>query len=265
MRTVLSAVIVVLLAGCAPVSVPTPVTQRTDDSRPASTTTPKSVTVSFQREATGVEVFGPGATGRQDVMPLVQNQVAYEKNYEQWAPQLAIELASIDRGTWQISPDGTMEMTWNFHPNIRWHDGTPFSTEDIVFATTVRRDPEMAARDQGRLDLVTSVTAPDPVTLVIRWSAPYVDADRGKSLDPMPRHILQDLYQRDKKNFENNAYWNREFVGVGPYRVVNWEPGSHIELARFDDYYLGRPPLDSITVRFIPDENTLVASFLAGT
>lgn len=263
-RLLIAGLALALLVACTPTARDTPAAGR-GAAPAAAPVARKAVTVSFAREATGVEVFSAGATGRQEIMPIMHNQVAYEKDYEQWAPQLAVELASLDKGTWRVNADGTMEMTWRFHPNIRWHDGTPFSTEDIIFAATARRDPEIAARDQGRLDLITSMSAPDRLTLVTRWSAPYVDADRAKSLEPAPRHILQDLYQRDKKAFENSPYWNTEFVGLGPYRLGKWEQGSHIELTRFDDYHLGRPKLDAVIVRFISDENTLVAAFLAGT
>ena len=227
----------------------------------------KVVTVAFAREATGIEVFGLGVTGRQNVMPLVHNLVVYEKDYQRWEPQLALDLPSVDKGTWRIDPDGTMEMTWKFHPNIVWHDGTPFSTEDIVFAVNVRKDPEMAATSavaQGALELLDNVTAPDPLTLVTHWSATYVDADRARSIEPMPRHILQPLYERDKRSVGNSAFWNSEFVGLGPYKVANWVQGSHIDLARHDAYFLGRPKLDGVIVKFIPDDNTLVAAILAG-
>ncbi len=256
--------LVLVLLACAPSAPEMPAGSQGAQQREAPAAR-KVVTVSFAREATGVEVFGVGATGRQDVMPLVHNLVVYEKDYGVWAPQLAVEMASVDKGTWRVNSDATMEMTWKFHPNIRWHDGTPFSAEDIVFAVGVRKDPDMTANDQGRIDLIASLSAPDPLTLITRWSAPYVDADRARSTDAMPRHILQELYQLDKRAFERSAYWNTEFVGLGPYKVVRWEQGSHIELARYDDYHLGRPKLDGIIVRFISDANTLVAAFLAGT
>jgi peptide/nickel transport system substrate-binding protein len=55
-----------------------------------------------------------------------------------------------------------------------------------------------------------------------------------------------------------------EFVGLGPYKLTQWEPGSHLELNRFDDYWRGRPPLDRVIVRFLGDPNTMVANVLSG-
>jgi peptide/nickel transport system substrate-binding protein len=211
-----------LVAACAP----------SGPSRPAAAlvpSAPKVVTVAFSRQVTAVEVFGGGSTGRQNIMPLVHNLVVYEKDYQSWVPQLATELASVDNGTWRIYSDGTMDMTWKFRPNIKWHDGTPFSAEDVVFAVNLRKDPEMASQSaipQGRLDLITSLSAPGPLTLTTHWSAPFVDADRARSLEPIPRHILEEVYQQDKKAAQRSPYWNTEFVGLGPYKVVNWQQGS---------------------------------------
>src|SRR5439155_18902740 len=58
--------------------------------------------------------------------------------------------------------------------------------------------------------------------------------------------------------------WTREFVGVGPYRLHDWEPGSHLVLKAYEGFYAGRAKIDTIIVRFLPDENAVVANLLAG-
>jgi peptide/nickel transport system substrate-binding protein len=257
--------VLAVAAACAPAA---PEKAASTLGEPQQPRPPKVVTVAFGRLVTAVEVFGGGVTGRQSIMPLIHNLVVYERNYQEWVPQLAVEKASVDKGTWQINPDGTMEMTWKFHPNIRWHDGTPFSAEDIVFAVNLRKDPEMASQSgiaQGRLDLIDGISAPDPLTLVTHWSEPYVDADRARSMEPIPRHILQEVYQRDKRAAQTSSYWNADFVGLGPYKVVNWESGIQVELARFDQYFLGMPKLDSVVVKWFNDDNALTGALLAGT
>jgi peptide/nickel transport system substrate-binding protein len=112
---------------------------------------------------------------------------------------------------------------------------------------------------------MTSAEIVDPLTFVVHWSQPYAEADKAPGLDPMPRHLLEDLYSSDKANFGDSSRFRRDFVGTGAYRIKHWEPGSHIEYERFDDYYLGRPPLDGIVVRFMSDKNTILSNILAGT
>src|SRR5439155_24029733 len=54
------------------------------------------------------------------------------------------------------------------------------------------------------------------------------------------------------------------YVGLGPFRISTWEPGSHVTLTAYDQFFLGRPDLDRIEVRFITDSNTLIANLKAG-
>jgi peptide/nickel transport system substrate-binding protein len=96
---------------------------------------------------------------------------------------------------------------------------------------------------------------------------PYIEADtlftrvRGQ---PLPRHILEPSFLENKSGTLDHPYWNEQFVGLGPFKVREWVSGSHAVLAANDRYILGRPKLDEIEVRFIPDQNTLVANVLAG-
>jgi peptide/nickel transport system substrate-binding protein len=85
------------------------------------------------------------------------------------------------------------------------------------------------------------------------------------TLDPLPRAILGEAYARNNPDaFLALPYWNAEFVGLGPFKVVQWSPGSFIELTHFDDYFRGRPRLDTVIIRFIADSNTMTANLLAG-
>lgn len=81
----------------------------------------------------------------------------------------------------------------------------------------------------------------------------------------MPRHLLEDLFnQKDAEAFLNSRYFTTDFVGLGPYRLVRWDPGSAIEFVRFDGYVLGQPIVGRVIVRTISDYNTMLSSVLAG-
>src|SRR6266571_3083446 len=99
-----------------------------------------------------------------------------------------------------------MDTTWKLRPGVKWHDGAPFTADDMLFTLDVRKDPAVGARNFGRLDLVQSASAPDPLTFVIHWSAPYVDANQALDLDPMPKHLLEETYLTQKENFANSPY-----------------------------------------------------------
>jgi ABC-type transport system substrate-binding protein len=82
---------------------------------------------------------------------------------------------------------------------------------------------------------------------------------------PLPRHLLQETFQNDKAGLVNSPLLRAEFVGLGPYAISAWDPGVEMVFKRFDEYYLGRPPLDRIVTKIISDPNTMVANILSGS
>jgi peptide/nickel transport system substrate-binding protein len=111
-----------------------------------------------------------------------------------------------------------------------------------------------------------------PRSAVVTWKQPFIEADAlfstgqaGASRStPLPRHLLESEYLTNKAGFTELRYWSDEFVGLGPFRLKEWARGSHLILAAFDGYVLGRPKIDEIEVRFIPDPNTMIANMLSG-
>jgi peptide/nickel transport system substrate-binding protein len=81
---------------------------------------------------------------------------------------------------------------------------------------------------------------------------------------PLPRHILERSYLEDKENFLNLGYWNTDFIGTGPYKLREFNLGSGVVMDANEQYPLGRPKIDRIDVRFIPDPGTIAANILAG-
>jgi peptide/nickel transport system substrate-binding protein len=196
---------------------------------------------------------------------IVHNRLVVESPDLTYVPELAAEPVSVENGTWQVNPDETMVTTWKLVPNVRWHDGTPFTSADLLFTFTVIKDPEIPTAIGAVVRVMQAAAAPDPYTFVIHWSRPFVDADQALGVaQPLARHLIEETYRNDKANFTNHPWFTREFVGLGPYRLVRWESGVLLEFSRYDGYFRGRPPLDGVVVRFIPDDNTLVANILAG-
>jgi peptide/nickel transport system substrate-binding protein len=258
--------LIFLVAACAPQAGRGPAagsaTGQDEAQRP-----PKVLTLAIQNELKGfvheLTLENARVGGVRQPKPIVHNLLTVENDRAQFLPELAVEQISIEKGTWKLNPDRSMETTWRIHPNVKWHDGAPFTSDDLMFAFTVFTDPIVPNRVGPASKLMTSATAQDAHTLVVRWSAPYVGADAAPGLVPLPRHLLEEAYQADKVNIGNSPRLNTEFVGLGPYRLASWEPGSHVEFVRFDDYWRGRPPLDRVVVRFVGDPNTMVANILA--
>ncbi len=177
---------------------------------------------------------------------------------------------SIENGLWKLFPDGRMETTHPIRPGASWHDGTPLTGEDLRFTVDVLSDRDLPQFRMLGIDLIERVEV-GPRSVVVTWKQPFIDADSLFSMTgnssrsvPLPRHLLEQEYLNNKAGFTELRYWSDEFVGLGPYRLKEWVRGSHLVLGAFDGYVLGRPKIDEIQVRFIPDPNTLIANMLSG-
>jgi peptide/nickel transport system substrate-binding protein len=182
-------------------------------------------------------------------------------------PYLAETLPQLNTGNWKVNADGTMETTYQLRPNLTWQDGQALGADDFVFAYGVYSSKAgLAIFTPTPQDRMSEVLAPDPRTVVIRWKAPFPDAGslRFDHFDPLPRHILgpvADLEDADALSLL--PFWTREYISSGPYKMDRWEPGALVEAVAFGGHALGRPRIDRIIVRFIPDENTMLTNVLS--
>ncbi|HEY3118387.1 MAG TPA: ABC transporter substrate-binding protein, partial [Chloroflexota bacterium] len=180
---------------------------------------------------------------------------------------LAEELPSTGKGTWVVRPDGTMQTTYRLRPNVTWHDGTPLTAEDLAFGWAVTSDPALPVESKAASSEIARIEAPDDHTLLIEWQRLYVQAYAitEDDLGPFASHLLRPLYEADKQQMWGSPYWTTMFVGVGPFKLMEWQPGEHILLHAYDGFFGGRPRVDQIVIRFIPSQDTIVANLLART
>jgi peptide/nickel transport system substrate-binding protein len=260
--------IAIVALACAGPSAP----QRSAGSPDAqSATAPKRITVAIRGDAKTLSAKlnssagAGGVPGVSQIEEMLNAGLAIFDGRGRVHPQLAEEIPTVENGLWQVFPDGRMETTWRLRPLAVWHDGAPFTSEDLLFSARVEQD--LPIFRNVAYAAIESVEAPDPQTIRISWRRPFIEADTmftsGRSL-PMPRHLLERPYAEDKESFLNLPYWNREFIGTGAFRLRELVIGSHLILDPNERYVLGRPKLDQVSVRFIPDPGTMAANILAG-
>jgi peptide/nickel transport system substrate-binding protein len=201
------------------------------------------------------------------IREYLHRSLALYDDHNNIVPQLAVELPTRANGTWVVRPDGTMQTTYRIRPNLTWHDGTPLTARDFAFAWRVTNDPELPIETRSASRQIASIATPDDHTLVIEWKTLYALANAlvEDDLGPFPSHLLQAMYEADKQQMWNSPWWTREFMGVGPYKLVEWESGSHIEMEAFDGYFAGRPKIDRVSMPIITSPEALLAQMLAGT
>ena len=181
-------------------------------------------------------------------------------------PFIAEKIPSLTDGDWRVAPDGEMELTWHLRRDVRWHDGAPLTADDFVFGVQIVQNPEVPLfRGLGILGL-SDIVALDDYTLLVRWKQPNFEANVSGPMDmgAYPRRLLGGLFEGgDMQAFMNSPYWTSEFVGLGPYKLANWQLGSYTEATAFDSFFLGRPKIDRVIIRYISDLNTMVSNLLA--
>jgi peptide/nickel transport system substrate-binding protein len=168
-------------------------------------------------------------------------------------PDLAATVPTLRNGG--ISKDG-LTVTYQLRKNVKWQDGAPFSSNDVKFTWQAVMNPNNNVVERRGYDVVKSVDTPDPYTVVFHLKAPFapfVDTVFGESDDPyriLPAHLLA------KYPDINRIPFNAQPIGTGPFKVVRWIHGDRLELVANDNYFMGKPKLRRIIVRFVADDNT---------
>jgi peptide/nickel transport system substrate-binding protein len=160
-------------------------------------------------------------------------------------PVLAAEIPSRENGG--LSPDGTWVM-WKLKPGVKWHDGQPFTADDVVFNWEYARNPGTAATTIGSYK-DTKVEKIDDLTVKITFAKPtpfWADAFVGTWGMIIPKHVFRD-YIGDKSR---DAPANLKPVGTGPYRIVEFRPDDMIRAERNPNYHIAnRPHFDTLELK----------------
>jgi peptide/nickel transport system substrate-binding protein len=239
-------------------------------SQPASTA-PKRIAVAIAGDPhTFYQKFNPSSTvrGIEELELILNAGLSVRDGQGHLQPQLAEQVPSLENGLWKLLPDGRMETTWKIRQGALWHDGTPVTSQDALFAAQVGQDRDLPLARHRAYNAVDRVEAIDDRTVTVYWKRPYIDADETFSTAialPLPAHLLDASYRADKAGFPILPYWTGDFVGTGPFKITDFVRGSHMILSANEQYVLGRPKLDTIEVRFIVDPNALIANVLSGT
>jgi peptide/nickel transport system substrate-binding protein len=156
--------------------------------------------------------------------------------------------------SWEFSRD-CLDLTFKLRHNVRWHDGKPFTADDVVFTYETMVNPKTPTAYREDFKAVSTVDAPDPYTLHVHYAKPYAKALQSWSIWILPRHVLA-TYVKEGRLRE--APQNRaDPIGTGPYRFKEWKPGEKVVLVANQDYFEGRPFLSRVVYRIIPSQATI--------
>lgn len=183
-----------------------------------------------------------------DVAGLVYNgMVRYDKNLK-----LEGDLAE----SWQVSPDG-LAITFQLRRGVKWHDGAPFTSRDVLYTYRVIVDPKTPTAYAEDFKQVQKAWTEGPYTFKVRYAKPFAPALASWGMPILPAHLLEG------KEITKSQL-SRSPVGTGPYVFKQWIPGQRLILEANPDYWEGAPGMKRYIYRIIPDNSTMYMELKAG-
>ncbi len=158
--------------------------------------------------------------------------------------------------SYEISEDG-LAITFHLRKDVRWHDGAPLTSRDAMFTYKLMIDPATPTSYAEAYLQVAKAEAPDDHTFKVAYEKPLARALISWCFDLMPAHLMEG------KPLEGSPL-ARAPIGAGPYRFESWEAGQRVTLRANDDYFGGRPHIDRVVMKIIPDLNAQMMELLSG-
>ena len=184
-------------------------------------------------------------------LPLIQPD---GKGVQQ--PLLVTEVPTTTNGG--ISADG-LTITYHLRKDVKWSDGVPFTSKDVKWTWQEIVNPNTDVVSRNGYTDVASIDTPDPYTVIVHLKAkfsPFVNTfftDSDQPYGVAPEHALAKY-----PNINQIPFNSEPTVSDGPFRFAEWVRNDHITLIANDNFFLGKPGLKRIEIKFVPDENTSV-------
>ena len=199
------------------------------------------------------------------LFPIYMCQAWWFDDVNNPVPNLVTEIPSSDNGG--ISEDGRT-ITLMLRDDIQWSDGTPITSADFKFTYDMLLADTNAVASRAPYDLMESLETPDERTVVVTFPEPYspwlAQLFSGISgISIVPAHVLGPIFEQE--GTIDTAEWNTApTVGCGPFVFDEWESGSFARFVANDNFWLGKPKLDELFFRFVPDDASQIAALVAG-
>jgi ABC-type transport system substrate-binding protein len=148
------------------------------------------------------------------------------------------------------------EVVFRLCGGVRWHDGAPFTSRDVVFTYDAIMDDRVASPRKSDYELLLRVEAVDGRTVRAVYRRPFSPALESWMMSMLPAHLLEGVAPDQWP-----VMFNRAPVGTGPFKFGEWKTNQFVRVVRNDDYFRGRPHLDAVVFRTMPDPLTLRLAF----
>jgi len=181
-------------------------------------------------------------------------------------------LPSIDNGQAELetTPDGRpgIRVTWRLREGWRWGDGTPVSSEDLLFAWQAGRDFSTGFGGSEFYRQAYEAIVPDARSITLRFDRVTFEYASAGNWEPLPAHIERRRWEQDPRTYRSRSAYETETTNPGlwngPYRISAVQPGAGVTLERNDAWFGETPPFRRIAIRTVENTTALEAQLLAG-
>ena len=181
--------------------------------------------------------INPAMDARREIDLLIFDGLTDHDEKNQIVPRLAER--------WDYDAD-SLTYTFYLAKNVEWHDGEPFTAEDVKFTFEAIMDGSNRSCHAPDFEDVAEITVLDKYTVAIRLgqvNAAFLDY---MTMPILPKHCLEG------ENWQESDFFH-EPVGTGPYRLTDWDKGESITLKRNKDYFAGSASIRKIIFKIVPD------------
>ena len=156
-------------------------------------------------------------------------------------PQIATSWRSID----------DTHMEFELRSDVKFHDGTPLTAEDVAFSARRITNPELKSSALSQFDQIIEARAEGPTRVVLTTKSPYpVLLAQLVKLSIVPKAYVEQV---------GAQAFNLKPIGSGPYRLREWQKGVQATLEANESYWRGKPPFKTVVFRAVPDVSTRIA------
>ncbi|WP_409273745.1 ABC transporter substrate-binding protein [Neobacillus sp. SCS-31] len=158
--------------------------------------------------------------------------------------------------SWKIE-NNTKKFTLNLRKDVKFHDGKPLTADDVVFTYQMLGHKDSINPYKGTIAMIDKVSAKDKYTVVFDLKDPSPLFLNAITFAIIPKH----KFPNGVKSF-NDSSFHRNPVGSGPFKFKEWKTAQRVVLVANKDYWNGRPYMDQITMKILPDANVEVVNLL---
>jgi len=164
--------------------------------------------------------------------------IKYDRNLQNFVGELA--------ESWKVKAGPEPEITFFLRKGVHWHDGKEFTAHDVKFTYDKIMDEKTNTVRRSSYELVKKAEVLDPHAFRVTYRQPFSPGLETWGIGIIPKHLLE-------KEDINTTAFNRRPIGTGAFRFVEWVTDEKIVVEANAQYFEGRPLLDRIIYRIIPE------------